>query len=584
MDELVFDIEAAGADELHSYGDGFVRLSGYAWGEGEPVNTTDHSELVDQIRRADKIIGHFILGFDIPALSKYHGLDYREAAKKAVDTLIVERQVDPPLAQGMPNGYYTLDSVAKRLGIPGKTHDLKALAKKHGGFDQIPVDDEEYNTYLKGDVTTERAVYNARKNVIDNDPYIAREHEVMARFGYAGMQGFRVDTELLQRRLDEQAVRKEENFKKLEAVYGVPLKDAKGKPHKSPLATKDGKAALVKALADCGAIFYPKTEKAGSLDISRDGTAKILEVYGDPDLLRRMNIDPSTVDFPRIQDLIHTVKSVTGERTVYQTIDTYRIGDRIFPQVSPSQASGRWSVTKPGLTVLGKREGRYVEREVLLPEEGDVLIAFDLDQVDARAIAGHCQDPKYMAFFEPGRDLHTEVAEMVFGRSDGEWRDRAKILGHGFNYGLGPKSASKQTGVPYDIAEQFDKSMKEQFPVMAEWQAEVRALAEDGQLLDNGFGRMMRPNPDRAYTQAPALKGQGATRDILAEGILRLPWDIIKMLRVVIHDEAVFSVPENQVDEVTEAVLNAFQFEWKGIQITAGASKAGKSWGAVYKK
>src|SRR5690606_5479362 len=118
---------------------------------------------------------------------------------------------------------------------------------------------------------------------------------------------------------------------------------------------------------------------------------------------------------------------------------------------------------------------------------------------------------------------------------------------------------------------------------------EVRAQAENGLLLDNGFGRKMKFDPDRAFTQAPALVGQGATRDIIAKGILRLDMDLVAKMKVIVHDEIVFSLPEETWESDVERILNAMQFEIQindnpPMQITAGVSKPGRSWADVYSK
>ena len=52
---------------------------------------------------------------------------------------------------------YSLGSVAQRLGIDGRLVDdgetvLKKLAAQYGGFDTIPLDNEDYVEYAKQDV------------------------------------------------------------------------------------------------------------------------------------------------------------------------------------------------------------------------------------------------------------------------------------------------------------------------------------------------------------------------------------------------------------------------------------------------
>ena len=98
-------------------------------------------------------------------------------------------------------------------------------------------------------------------------------------------------------------------------------------------------------------------------------------------------------DRPDVAALVDVVSGLNGVRTVYETIAQHTGPDgRVHPSIGMFQASGRWSLIKPGLTVLGKRDGKHVEREVLLPEPGHVVIAADLSQVDARALAALSQD------------------------------------------------------------------------------------------------------------------------------------------------------------------------------------------------
>jgi DNA polymerase-1 len=117
-----------------------------------------------------------------------------------------------------------------------------------------------------------------------------------------------------------------------------------------------------------------------------------------------------------------------------------------------------------------------------------------------------------------------------------------------------------------------------------EWQDEVRAEGEAGHLLDNGWGRKMRCDPARAYTQAPALMGQGGARDIMGEALLRLPGEFRPYLRTIVHDEVVMSVPAKDAEEIGREVQKAMTWEWKGVPILCDLSKPGRSWGEVSAK
>jgi DNA polymerase-1 len=218
---------------------------------------------------------------------------------------------------------------------------------------------------------------------------------------------------------------------------------------------------------------------------------------------------------------------------------------------------------------------------VFLPDPGEVLISADLSQVDMRAVAGLSQDQGYIAMLHK-EDPHAEIAEALFG--DRSKREIAKPIGHGWNYGRSIKAISQMEEIDPALVVQFDRSMRERFPRLVEWQGEVRAIAESGHLLDNGFGRLMRPDPQRAHTQGPALMGQGAARDLMMTGLLRLPAEILAMLRAQVHDEIVLSVPVDQAEEVGRAVVEALSFEWRGVPILADTSPAGTDWSRCYEK
>jgi DNA polymerase-1 len=281
------------------------------------------------------------------------------------------------------------------------------------------------------------------------------------------------------------------------------------------------------------------------------------------------------------------MNTANGARVVYATVLKNMIDGRYHPRMSPEQASGRLSC---GISVFGKHGGKVRERGVFVADPGHLMVAFDYDQVDARAIAAHCQDPAYMDLFELDVDFHTANAIRLFG--DASMREFAKKGGHGANYGMGVSGLVK-LGVPEDMAREFLRSQAREFVRLCEWRTDVRERADRGELLDNGFGRMMRPEKGRGWTQGPALMGQGTTRDIMRTSILALPPHVRRCLLFTVHDELVFQFPEHLVDEYAAIVMDAMTFEWapaflgagaRKIGITCGRSEAATSWAGCYEK
>jgi DNA polymerase-1 len=132
--------------------------------------------------------------------------------------------------------------------------------------------------------------------------------------------------------------------------------------------------------------------------------------------------------------------------------------------------------------------------------------------------------------------------------------------------------------------------MRRRFPLLVAWRDRIRKQAQAGKVLDNGFGRMMRPNPKRAWTQAPALMGQGTARDLMMEAVLRLPLELVPMLRFLVHDELVFSIPLADADRLEELILEAMNFEWAPpgaslpVKASADLAKRGVNWADCYRK
>lgn len=564
----------------------FVRLIGYAVNEGDVVITTDVQDLLEEIKKADVVQGHNILGFDGLALAWHHGADFAALAAKAWDTDPASRQHTPPRSREHGSeDKYDLDHVAQRLGVVGKiTGDggLAALKRKHGGYDRIPLDDPDYRAYLVRDVISGREV----ARLLTRTPYIDREHRLATLAGHMTLNGFRIDEPLLRQRIREGQERKAAALKELNERYGIPLgrtvlrgrkpnKTEHFVPHKAPLATRDGKDALIRAFADLGAKYFPQVDKTV---ITHPVTGEDVKdiATGRDDMRLMSDYYDGQYHLDGVARLCELVTVVTTVRTIYQTDANNLAPDgRVHPSVSMRQASGRWSVGS-GFTVHGKRDGKHIERDVFVADPGHVVITCDLSQVDMRAVAAHSQDRNYMKLFEPGRDAHQEVADML-----GISRHEAKARGHGWNYGLGAKRMIREGAKP-DVVWTFVNGMANNFPRLCEWRDEVRERASDGELLDNGFGRKMRCDPSWAYTVGPALMGQGTARDITCESLLRLmdrhP-EYIQYLRGHAHDEFIFSVPADQADTIGKEIKDAFEWVWRGVPILADLSPVGSSWG-----
>jgi DNA polymerase-1 len=534
---------------------------------------------------------------------------------------------------------YRLDDVAARYGLPGKTDHLPRLAAQYGGYDKIPVHLKEYWDYLRGDLYAARAVYKEmgrraqRKGLID---VAKREMGVASIQGGMHLKGMPVDEQEVDAQVELAEKQRAEAYTFLHERAGVPMPHSeyrykvpceikiprttpRGKAIRrryeslfkrpcpdlregirwrtkvigaSPLTTTEGRTAFEAALRAAGVRDkdVPFTEK-GALALSKHALGKGSWLRGKESIPGLMAKYP---DSPGVHELCEAAILITSASAKAEEVKKAICPDgRVHARIGDIQASGRWAHVEPSITNIGKRgKAQKRQRAMFRAREGYVFIAIDLDQVDARAIAGWCQDPEYMGLARPGMDMHYEVALRVYGPGScddcrdcpecKERRGNTKASTHAWNYGQGPQGASVATGLPIETTRAFDEGMQKSFPVLCNWRNRIRSYAERTGIVPSKWKRPLRVIPGQEYTQAPAQVGQSTTRDLMCDGLLRMDPEVRSMLCLVIHDEIVLEVPEDRVEEIGKKAMAALTTTFEGVPITCGVSPAAKSWVDCY--
>lgn len=646
---LIFDVETYSADLLYTLPpEKFVRLIGYKWADQTEVTlTTDLEEIRQQIRLARWIIGHNVIAFDLPAIFGHRSNEPMELADEGrmYDTWVHAVLVNPAPFQytnrhGKPalaskpeemKKWFALDEQAYQLGVKGKTHDLKELAKEYGGFGEIPVDDPRYRDYLRGDVLASEAVARALLAKGPLDDYALREQRIASRAAVISSNGLRVDIEAATRRRDELAARKQEILSDLQRRYGLPSEGT------APWGTDQGKVAILAALADYGIKPNKDWPKTPAWEKKADYLARVDEKIHD----LRHNVDTWTAEIKggslpnrsvaarwrwieKAQDQIKELESnplppafglslsgdtllkltketpaaelgralaeLKGQRSLAQlALDSTHSDGFVHPEITMLQRSGRWSTTNPGLTVWTDKGEGAIEKSYFIPDsEDEVLLEIDYSNADARIVAALSGDRKYAERFEPGADGHTINAIAAWGKEEFErdpkrYRQMAKPLGHGWSYGGGPKGLSRASGLPLETAQVFCEGMAKEFAVLVAWQNKARKGARDNRVY-NEWGRPMYVEPGREFTQVPALHGQSGTREIVCDALLRMPYHIIRRVKAQIHDAVLFTVPKAKFEACRDFLVELMETEFKpknGGQLIAfpvGAGPAGHNW------
>lgn len=256
---LYFDIETD-SEELrwNMPVEKFFRLGQYSWGiSGEVHVTTDLGEMRALIRRAYGVVGHNIHSFDLSVLLSDEAL----LLPRVFDTMVHAGLVNPaPYMFTMRSGhtYYdgmkpekalkwlSLDNQCFALGLTGKIGDLKELAKKHGGFGSIPLDDPEYLEYAIGDILALQELTTALLEKRPIEAYDWREQVNAAIDAQSTRNGFTVDIPKAQARVDELQAEKDALLAKLQSEYNFPTQGTQ------PWRSNPGKEAIFRILEDNG--------------------------------------------------------------------------------------------------------------------------------------------------------------------------------------------------------------------------------------------------------------------------------------------------------------------------------------------
>jgi putative DNA primase/helicase len=569
------DLETWEAERLFPHDAGtlgpFVRLVG-AGPVGDVV--TGSAEVLERITGSNILVGVNLALFDLPALHVHEGIPVESTIPRAHDLRFVAFQADPPTSDETKPGprykHYNMQSLLSRYLDENKSDLGKALAAEYGGWGHIPFTDARYHAYGRDDV--EKAL--ALAAVLPMTDYDRREMEVAAITARATIEGFRVDVAALTARVAQLAEQSAAGRTMLSQRFGFPLTNKAGKEAKAPQRTAAGKIAFENALTTFGVDLgdWPRG-KDGSLSLAKEIMAEAVTWAQD--------------EQHAALAVMQAVQEMNGIRSNAANILRCVTGDRVHPSFEPFQAFGRWSVKEPGLTVL-KKAAEDSDRVFMLPDPGHVLVSFDADQVDIRCVAFHSQDPGLLEIVnDPDRDIHNEISDLAFGRHDEPYRFHAKSCDLGWLYGRSVNGLAGTPGITFEAAQGVDEAMRRRFSQVVDWQHDVRQRAENRALLDNGFGRNFRCDEGREYTQAPAGHGQSMTRDVVAEGLLimkRKYPELIPMLRLIVHDEIVMSIPQDIVEDVSRAVIECMTIVKGGVRFTWGRSPAGATWAACYAK
>ena len=237
-------------------------------------------------------------------------------------------------------------------------------------------------------------------------------------------------------------------------------------------------------------------------------------------------------------------------------------------------ATGRLSSTDPNLQNIPIRtpEGRRIRQAFIAPD-GTVLLAADYSQIELRIMAHLSGDAGLLDAFAGDRDVHKATAAEVFGLDPNDvtadHRRSAKAINFGLMYGMSAFGLGKQLGISRHEAQEYVDLYFDRYPGVKKFMDDIREQARKSGFVETVFGRRLylpdindRNAPRRQYAERSAINApmQGTAADIIKRAMIAVQhWldESSAPARMImqVHDELVFEVAEDSVDEVRAEVV-----------------------------
>lgn len=233
-------------------------------------------------------------------------------------------------------------------------------------------------------------------------------------------------------------------------------------------------------------------------------------------------------------------------------------------------ATGRLSSSNPNMQNIPiKTEwGRKIRRAFLPPRPGHVFVSIDYSQIELRLLAHFSLDPALIEAYTQNTDIHAVTAARIFAQPleevTSEQRSVGKTVNFGILYGISAHGLAADLAISRPQAKEYIDSFYNGFTKVTEFFDQVVSLAQETLETSTLLGRIRRV-PDinakgfqarsAAERVAKNTRLQGSAADLVKKAMIDTAGllsdkNFQTALILQIHDELVFSVPENELKQV----------------------------------
>jgi DNA polymerase-1 len=348
-------------------------------------------------------------------------------------------------------------------------------------------------------------------------------------------------------------------------------------------------------------------------------TAKHQEAADDETMiLLKEWCESNRPELARLFDLVQEYRKWGKLKSTY--IDGYLrfIDDdtgRIHPDLMPlGTETGRFASRNPNMQNCPQKDNDPIGvRKFIISPAGKVLLSLDFSQIELRVGAFYCRDKRMLETYRTGGDIHAQTTSIIYripfeeaaDKNAPHYKERrtiAKNCNFGVFYGLFPTGLQRtlkfKAGLNPTLSEceTIIQNLKAGYPGLAKWQDEVKKRAAISCYTETWLGRRryllgIRSSDwgKKSFAERCALNTpiQGTAADILKLACGRiisgLPERLWLKPILQIHDELVFELPEDKVDEAVAFIKECMEtqpFPEFDVPIVAEAS-VGRNFGEM---
>jgi DNA polymerase I len=533
---------------------------------GEYICHTKPDTLIPLIKKAERLIGHNLIGFDAPVLNKLWGT--KIGLKKVRDTLIMSRLHNPSIENG-----HSLAAWGKRLGnrkveYTRIWHWMKGL--QYDKVSTAPYDDpiDSLNRfYCRQDVSVTVDLYKLLSQELRGwGESVQLEHDVAAILKRQEQHGFKFDKHkgeaLLAQLTGEVADIESELQVTFPPIVEERVSDKTGKPLKTKVTpfNPGSRQQIAERLATLGVTFTEETEK-GSTIINE----KVLE----------------GIDLPEAKLIARYLMLQKRISQVSSWFDVVKPNGRVHGRVITNGAvTGRMTHISPNMAQVPNSGSEYGSecRELWTVEPGNKLVGIDASGLELRMLAHYMKDARYTDEILNG-DIHT-ANQKAAGLLN---RNTAKTFIYAFLYGAGAAKIGAIVGSDEKDGRKLMRRFLRNTPALGELKDKVSRLYERDGFLPGLDGRHLLVRSEHSALNT-LLQGAGAILMKKSLVILnnKLKCGIIDAKFCAnVHDEWQVEVSEEDAEQVGKMAVAAIEEAGVALGLrcpTTGEYNVGNNW------